>query len=197
MTPRSFVLLGAFILLVAVPAGAQSQLTTMEQQSVDRQVAAPKLDPGAGITLSVVDTALRDVIGSVAQGVTVRYHSGVTNLEAAITAKFSNATIDDALQTVLSSKGLAFKVTGAKSVFIYPNTPENREKYQDSVHTFTIVAADVNRLGQTLNQALTPAGPDDLRPVIVTMSASRTVTVRATSDMMAKIAKIIADNDKR
>jgi type II secretory pathway component HofQ len=181
-----------------VAAGAQAQ-PTPEQRQVDAQTAAPKLAPGAPVTLDFQNTALRDILASVAAagGVSVRYHSGVTNLDVPAGAKFSNSTVEDALQTVVQPRGLAYKVTGAKSVFIYPNTPENREKYTETVRTFSVVNANVNNLGQVLNQALTEPGPDELRPVIVTMGAARTVTVRATADTMAKIAKIIADNDKR
>jgi len=185
-------------LLVPVAATAQAPLTP-EQRQVEAQTAAPKLAPGATVTLELQNTALRDVLASVAAagGVTVRYHSGVTGLDVPAGAKFSNSTVEDALQTVVQSKGLAYKVTGSKSVFIYPNTPENREKYTETVRTFPVVNANVNNLGQVLNQALTEFGPDDLRPVIVTTSTARVVTVRATADTMAKIAKIIADNDKR
>ena len=54
-----------------------------------------------------------------------------------------------------------------------------------------------NTLGQILNRELTAAGPDDVRPVIVSASSAGVIVVRATPDVMAKVAKIIADNDKR
>ena len=171
----------------------------MEQQTIDAQLAAPKLDARAIVAeLDMKAVPLGDIVGAIAKsgGITVRYHSAVTNLDALYIAKLSNAAAGDALQTVLGPKALAFKATGARSVFIYPDTPENRAKYTESVRTFAIVTADVMALTTILNRAITPAA-DDLRPTIVSVRDKRTIHVRATADTMARIAKVIADNDKR
>jgi general secretion pathway protein D len=171
----------------------------MEQQTIDAQLAAPTLDSRAIVAeLDMKAVPLGDVIAAIAKsgGITVRYHSAVTNLDALSTAKLSNAAAGDSLQIVLAPKALAFKATGARSVFIYPDTPENRAKYTESVRTFAIVTADIAALTTTLNRAIAPTA-DDLRPTIVSVRDSRTIHVRATPDMMAKLVKVIADNDKR
>jgi type II secretory pathway component HofQ len=201
MTQRFVVLAAAVVLLVPVVGSAQAQLTAQEQQMIDRQLAAPKLDPNVIVTLDLPVAPLKDVVATVAQAgdVTVRYHSGITDGAAIGAVKLSNATLVDALTMVLASKGLAFKATGAKSVFIYPGTPENREKYTESVRTFAVVNVDASTVGQILNRSLAGSllSPDDLRPAIVTSAATHSIIVRATADAMAKIAKIIADSDKR
>jgi type II secretory pathway component HofQ len=195
MTPRIAGIVIPLVLLVPGIAGAQS----MEQRTVDAQLAAPTLDSRAIVAeLDMKAAPLGDIIGAIAKsgGITVRYHSAVTNLDAPTTARLSNTAAGDALQTVLAPKSLAFKATGARSVFIYPDTPENRAKYTESVRTFTIVTADVMALTVILNRSITPAD-DDLRPTIVSLRDKRTIHVRATPDMMAKLATVIADNDKR
>jgi type II secretory pathway component HofQ len=199
MTARSIVLAAAVALLVPVTAAAQAVPRTPAEQR-DAQLATPKLNPSATVTMDVSGMPVKDIVDGIAKtgGLTVSYHSGATNLSAGAAVKLSNATLEDALQMVLESRGLAFKVTGPKSVFIYPNTPENRQKYTDSVRAFAIANADISVLGQVLNRALTGTfGADDLRPVIYSDKESRTVTVRATADTMAKVAKLIADNDKK
>ena len=201
MTSRSCVLAVVLALLFPAAARAQATITPEEQRMVDLQLATPKLDPNAMVTIDLTSTPVRDIIDTVAKagGITVRYHTGVTNLDAPAAAKVSNTTIQEALQTVLTPRGLAFAVTGAKSVFIYPGTDENRAKYASAVRTFSVANANVASLSQTLNQALGSGvlGPDDLRPTIVTLKSSRTIYVRATPDVMAKVAKLIADADKR
>jgi len=199
MPARSTVSAFALALLLPAVAGAQTQLSPDVQRMVDAQLATPKLNPSATVTVDLAATPVRDVLAAIAKagGITVRYHSGVTNLDAPTSAKLANATIEDSLQLVLGSRGLAFKVTGSKSVFIYRDTPENREKYSETRRTFSIVNADVAIVGQTLNNVFYVVGPDDVRPAMVTDRESRTITVRATADMMTKVAKLIADADKR
>ena len=195
MTSRTAVFAVALALLVPGAAGAQS----LEQQTVDAQLAAPKLDSRAIVTeLDLKAAPLRDVVGAIAKsgGITVRYHSAVTNLDAPTDAKLSNTAAGDALQIVLAPKKLAFQATGARSVFIYPDTSENRAKYTESVRMFTIVTADVMALTGILNRSIGPTA-DDLRPTIVSLRDKRTIHVRATPDTMAKLAKVIADNDKK
>ena len=201
MTSRSGVLAVVLALLFPAAARAQATITPEEQRMVDAQLAIPKLDPNAMVTVDLTSTPVRDIIATVAKagGITVRYHSGVANLDASADVKLSNATIQDALQTVLTPRGLAFAVTSAKSVFIYPGTPENRAKYASAVRTFPVANANVSSLSQILNQGLGNGvlGPDDLRPTIVTLNSSRTIYVRATPEVMAKVSKLIADADKR
>jgi len=201
MTSRSGVLAVVLALLFPAAARAQATITPEEQRMVDAQLAIPKLDPNKIVTVDLTATPVADIIETVAKagGITVRYHSGVTNLDASAAVKLSDATIQDALQNVLTLRGLAFTVTSAKSVFIYPGTAENRAKYASAVRTFSVANANVSSLSQILNQGLGNGvlGPDDLRPTIVTLNSSRTIYVRATPEVMAKVAKLIADADKR
>jgi type II secretory pathway component HofQ len=196
MTPRTAVFVVALVLLIPGTAGAQS----MEQQTIEAQLAAPKLDTRAIVAeLDMKAAPLGDIIGAIAKaaGITVRYHSAVTNLDKLSAVKLSNTAVNDALQLVLAPQALAFKATSARSIFIYPDTPENRAKYKEYLRTFEIVTADVMALTGILNRAITPTADDDLRPVIVSLRDSRTIHVRATADTMTRIAKVIADNDKR
>jgi len=196
MTLRPVILVIASVLVV--PAIDAARLQSPAQRTAEAQLASPKLDSTTTVTgLELTATPLRDIVGAVAKagGITVRFHSAVTNLDALSSVKLPNTTVEDALRSVLDPQALAFKATSAKSVFIYPNTPENREKYTESVRAFAIVKADLIAMTNALNRALTVAA-DDLRPTIVTDRAARTITARATPDMMARIAKVIADNDK-
>ena len=194
MAPRFAVPVLALVLIVALNTGVHSQ--SPEQRMVEAQLAAPKLVEGP-VNLDLPAAPLKDVVAAIAKagGITVRYHSAVAGLDTIAAVKLEKSTVADALKTTLAGRALALKATGSRSVFVYPDTPANREKYTDAVRTFPIAKADVNTLMTFLNGALT-TGPDDLRPTIVSMKVPPTVSVRATPDVMAKIAKLIADNDK-
>ena len=195
MTPRLSAVIATLTLSIAVTAGVSAQ--SPEERLLAMQLAAPKLASDPAVNLDLSGTPLKDIVAAIAKatGVTVRYHSSVTNLDAVANAKLANSIPADAFRTVLGSKSLTFKELGAKAVFVYPDTPANREKFTDAVQTFPITRANINFIQQTLNKSLT-VGPDDLRPTIVSLNQARTISVRATPDMMAQVAKIIAENDK-
>ena len=116
-------------------------------------------------------------------------------VNATSTISVSDGTVEDILSLVLRGSGLSFQATGAKSAFIYPDTPANREKYTVSNRVFALAKADPVMLAQQLNRAV--RSPTDVfQPVFFTVHDSRTIVVRATHERMAWIATWIADNDK-
>jgi len=170
------------------------------QRTVETQLAwaASPLDPLARVgSLDLRDRPLREIVDAVAKagGITVRYAPGMTNLDTPSTLTVSNETVEDALRTVLKSDGLTFQALGAKTAFIYPDTPANREKYTASNRVFALAKADPVMLAQQLNRALR-SPTEVIQPIIVTVRDSRTIIVRASPERMAWIATWIADNDK-
>ena len=172
------------------------------QRSVEAQLArlaSARLDPLARVgSLDFRDRPLREVIDAVAKagGITVRYASGVTNLDTPSTITVSDETVEEALRAVLKSDGLTFQALGAKTAFIYPDTPANREKYTVSNRVFAVAKADPVMLAQQLNRAL--RSPTEVfQPLILTVPDSRTIIVRATPERMAWIATWITENDKQ
>jgi hypothetical protein len=160
--------------------------------------ASVRLDPLARVgSLDLRDRPLREIIDAVAKagGITVRYAPEMTSLDATSTISVSDETVEGVLRGVLKSGGLTFQATGAKSAFIYPDTPANREKYTVSNRVFALAKADPVMLAQQLNRAV--RSPTEIfQPVFFTVNDSRTIVVRATNERMAWIAAWIADNDK-
>ena len=194
----SCLLFSALLVPIAAQAQTPPTLDPQEQRMIDAQTAIPTLSPSATVAaLDMSAAPLKEVVDAIAKaaGISVRYATGVTGLDTSVSAKFSNATAEDALRTTLTPKGLTFQALSSKAVFVYTDTPENRAKYAQSVKTFTIAKADVNLLITTLNRALTGTA-DELRPTIVSAKLARIIVVRATPETMAKVAKLIADNDK-
>ena len=162
------------------------------------RLASVRLDPLARVaSLDLRDRPLREVIDTVARagGITVRYAAEATSLDTPSTVTVSDETVEDALRAVLKNEGLTFQALGAKSAFIYPDTPANREKYTMSNRVFAVAKADPVMLAQQLNRAL--RSPTDVfQPMIFTIRDSRTIVVHATPERLAWIATWIADNDK-
>jgi hypothetical protein len=169
------------------------------QRTVEAQLArAASLDPLARVgNLDFRDRPLKEIIDAVAKaaGITVRYAPGMTGLDTPSTVTMSDETVEDALRAVLKSDGLTFQALGAKTAFIYPDTPANREKYTASIRVFALAKADPVMLASQLNRALR-SPTEVIQPMIFTVRDSRTIIVRASPERMAWIATWIADNDK-
>jgi hypothetical protein len=167
-------------------------------QRMFERLAAVRLDPLARVgSLDLRERPLKEIIDAVAKagGITVRYAPEMTNRDAISTLRVPDATVEDALRAVLKSDGLTFEALGAKSAFIYPDTPENREKYTVSHRVFAVATADPVMLAQQLNRALrSPTAV--FQPMIFTDRDARTLIVRATPERLAWVATWIAENDK-
>jgi len=188
----------------ARPQAAAQLPVVSNDPAVQRQVetlvarASAGLDPLARVgSLDLRDRPLREVVDAVAKagGITVRYAREMTGLDTPSTITVSDETVENALRAVLERDGLTFQATGAKSAFIYPDTPANRDKYTASNRVFALANADPVMLAQQLNRALR-SPTEVIQPMIFTVRDSRTIVVRASPERMAWIATWIADNDK-
>jgi hypothetical protein len=182
---------------VYVPIAAATPSTN--QRSVEALLEMPRFDANIRIaSLKHEKTPISLVMGIMADltRLTAHYDQSVPELTRTCTVNLVNASLDEALDAVLRANGMAFTVLGPKEVFVYSDTPANREKYAWSVRAFPVANADPAALTSLLyKQFLTGPG---IRPIIVaSKSPSPTITVRATGEKMAVIAKLIAENDKR
>ena len=180
------------------PAPPVLPLSADEQQLVDAQFAPAKLNSGATVaSVELRATPLRQILDAIATaaGITIRYDSGIASLDSPADASLSKVDADVALRRTLEPQKLTFKVTGAKSVFVFADTPANREKFTEAIRVFAIANADMMTVTTALNRAM--GKPEGLRPAFVTLAESRKLVVKATPDKMAEIAKVIAANDKK
>ena len=188
----------------AWPQAAAQLPVVSNDPAVQRQVAAlvarasAGLDPLARVSnLDLRDRPLREIVDAIAKagGITVRYAPGMSGPDTPSTITVSDETVENALRAVLKNDGLTFQATGAKSAFIYPDTPANRDKYTVSNRVFALANADPVTLAQQLNRALR-SPTEVIQPMIFTVRDSRTLIVRASPERLAWVATWIADNDK-
>jgi sugar phosphate isomerase/epimerase len=165
---------------------------------VEAQLAPPRLDANARIaSLNLSARPLREVLDAIAQagGITLRYAQKTAWPEGPVGVTLPDQTVGDALQGVLRDHGLTFQAMGPKAAFIYPDTPENREKYLASIRVFPIAKADPVVLTQQLSKLMKPT-TDGFRATVVTLREPRTLIVRAVPELMSWIATWIVENDK-
>jgi hypothetical protein len=189
------------ILLFAGTIQTATQTPTLppgERQQVDAQLADRRLELVTVSALTAENKPVRDVLRSLSEmtGLVTRFDESVPELDTHCTVNMRNLRLDAALQTLLGANKIAWTVTGAKSVFLYSDTPANRQKFAESVRVFALAVAEPGVLQQKLMQLPIVSTASGLRPTVMSTRSARTIWVRATPDKMDEIAKFIAANDK-
>jgi general secretion pathway protein D len=140
--------------------------------------------------------SLRDIFNFVgeATGINVTYDS--TYQDRVYTVNLQEVTLEQALQQIVSANGLFYKVMNPKTIMIIPDNAQKRAQYEEQVIvSFPLSYIDSQELAQTINQVIRPVG-QALAPAVTSNKGSNTVTIRATTAMMAIIERMIETLDK-
>jgi general secretion pathway protein D len=159
----------------------------------------PRLDPRTPLPAQKFQGAVRDVLNTIgsATGITVLYDRGLEGLTGApFTVDLAGHSLESAFNMVLSQNTLTYKIVDSHTVFIYQDTPTQRQKYEDQYQqTFYLSHADAGEVNQILNQMLaTTTG--GTRPIITQNKTANTIVVRASAPMLGLIKNIIDTADK-
>jgi general secretion pathway protein D len=142
------------------------------------------------------NTSLKDVLNSIADvtGINITYDREVTDRQ--ITVQLDGATLEQALNQIMTMNQLSYKVINERSIFVFPDTPPKHAQYDEQVvRTFYVSHADATELTQILSTIIRLPGIA-VQPAIVANKTSNTITVRATSSVVQIIERIIQQNDK-
>ena len=105
-------------------------------------------------------------------------------------------TLEQALQQIVAANGLFYKVMNPKTIMIIPDNAQKRAQYEEQVIvSFPLSYVDSQELAQTINQVIRPVG-QALAPAVTANKSTNTVTIRATTAMMAIIERMIETLDK-
>jgi general secretion pathway protein D len=140
--------------------------------------------------------SLRDIFNFVgeATGINVTYDS--TYQDRVYTVSLQEVTLEQALQQIVSANGLFYKVMNPKTIMIIPDNAQKRAQYEEQVIvSFPLSYIDSQELAQTINQVIRPVG-QALAPAVTANKGTNTVTIRATTSMMAIIERMIETLDK-
>lgn len=140
--------------------------------------------------------SLRDILNFIgeATGINVTYDN--TYQDRVYTISVQDVTLEQALQQIVSANGLFYKVMNPKTIMIIPDNAQKRAQYEEQVIvSFPLSYVDSQELAQTINQVIRPVG-QALAPAVTANKSTNTVTVRATTSMMAIIERMVETLDK-
>ena len=140
--------------------------------------------------------SLRDIFNFVgeATGINVTYDS--TYQDRVYTVNLVDVTLEQALQQIVAANALFYKVMNPKTIMIIPDNAQKRAQYEEQVIvSFPLSYVDSQELAQTINQVIRPVG-QALAPAVTANKSTNTVTIRATTAMMAIIERMIETLDK-
>jgi general secretion pathway protein D len=178
------------------------------QEMQDRARATspvPILNPASRepITLSVTNTAIRDILNALAAsaGITITYDrdletAGQQGIGRLTSVQMDGLTIDQALSQILSVNQLAYKVVTPRMILVFQDNAQKHQLYDEQViQTFPISHANITELAALLSTMLRPTGIP-IQPLFQPVPTTNSIMAKATVAMMEIAARVIALNDK-
>lgn len=159
---------------------------------------APLLNPAsrAPIEIRFNQSSLRDILTflSNATGINIIYDASFQ--DRAVTVQLSGS-IEQALNTLLSSNGLFYSVLDERTIVVAQDTAANRLKYERQVAlTIPLSYADATEIAAMLTAITRTTTSVTIPPVIVPNKTNNTITVRATRPVIDVIQQLVLSNDK-
>jgi general secretion pathway protein D len=164
----------------------------------------PRLDPRAVVPqMRFTNAAVRDLLRTISEltNINIHYDQG---LEAALsrphTIDNQQTPLVDVLNQVLQAQQLTFKVVNSNTIFIYQDTVQKRQQFEDQyIQTFFLSGTTPAVIQQALQQLLVAGGAGGQIPIpprITVNADGNTITVRATAPVLEVIDSFIRANDR-
>ena len=174
----------------------KSPLVQLREQA--RLQAAPLLNPAsrAPFDIDFKQASLRDILTfmSNATGINVIYDASFQDRPVSVRL---TGSIEQALNTLLSSQGLFYSVLDERTIVVAQDTAPNRLKYERQVAmTLPLSYADATEIAQMLIAITRTTTGVTIPPVIIPNKTSNTITVRATQPVIDVIQQLVLTNDK-
>ncbi|MGE3191349.1 MAG: tetratricopeptide repeat protein, partial [Vicinamibacterales bacterium] len=178
-------------------AQPRSQIDELRDQA-RRNSPEPVLNPASRepLTITFTNASMRDVLNFIgsASGINITYDRDFQ--DRSITLNLDGVTLEDALQQIMVTNQLFYKVLNERTILVSADTGQKRAQYEEQViRTFYISHADASELAQLLTGVIRVPGMA-IQPSIVANKTANTVTVRASSSVAQIIERIVAANDK-
>jgi len=138
--------------------------------------------------------AILDVIAN-ATGINITYDREVVD-RAGISLQLNGVTLEQALNQIMTSNGLSYKIVNERSILVFPDTSPKHLQYDDQViKTIYLSNADPQEIVQILSAVARVQGLA-IQPVIYPNKTSNSVTIRGTTQMVQILEKMVEQNDK-
>jgi type II secretory pathway component GspD/PulD (secretin) len=160
--------------------------------------AAPLLNPAsrAPIEYDFKNSPLRDILTflSNATGINVIYD---TSFQDRLVTVRLTGSIEQALNTLLTSNGLFYTVLDERTIVVAQDTAPNRLKYERQVAlTLPVSYADATEVSQMLIAITRTTTGATIPPVIYPNKTNNSITVRASQPVVDVIRELVLANDK-
>lgn len=177
-------------------ATPRPEIEKMRQQA--RRSTEPVLSPTnpEPLIVNLVNTSLREILVFIGKysGINVTFDRDFQ--DRAITLSLEGVSLEQALQQIMISNQLFYKVINERTIIVAADSTQKRAQYEDQViRTFFISNADATELQTLLNSLLRVAGMA-IQPQIVPNKTANTITIRATAPVVQIAERIIEANDK-
>jgi type II secretory pathway component HofQ len=176
---------------------AQPKSNLAQMRETARQTGPPPLFnlttvlPGIRFT----NASLRDILGSIGMSAGINVTFDNTFQDRQYSVQMDNSTLEEALAQITAANQLFYKVVTPRSIIVVPDNVQKRGQYEEqAIRTFPVSHADATELAQTINTVIRVGG-GQVQPMVVANKTSNTLTVRATTNVMAIIERIVESND--
>jgi general secretion pathway protein D len=185
----------------AEAARPRPQIEQMKEKAKQAS-AEPLLNPASRAPLVFKFAAgitVKQILDFLAQAAGINVMFETTYQEATTTKSaidLDGVTLEQALNLVLTSNNLFYKVLNVRTILIIPESPANRAKYEDQViRTFYLSHADATEMLTLLNGIIGQAQTQN-RPFFQPNKSANSITVRGSASIVAIVERVIENNDK-
>ena len=167
-----------------------------------RQQARRRIEPVLSPTnpepliVNLINTSLREILSFIGNysGINVTFDRDFQ--DRSITLKLEGVSLEQALQQIMISNQLFYKVLNERTIIVAADSSQKRMQYEDQViRTFFISNADATEMQMLLTGLLRVAGMA-IQPQIIANKTANTVTIRATGPVVQIAERILEANDK-
>jgi type II secretory pathway component GspD/PulD (secretin) len=166
----------------------REQARAMGQPLIDLTTRLP--------SLKFNSASLRDILNFIGTQAGVNITFDQSYQDRAYTINLEDVTAEQALQQIMVSNQLFYKVLNPKTILIIPDNAANHAKYDDMVlRVFYLSHADAAEVNQIINSMMR-ISTMGVQPVALPNKPANTITVRATAPVMEIIERLIRANDR-
>src|SRR5688572_660398 len=176
---------------------SRPQPSVQQLQQAARQSPEPLLNPASRDPIDVVfnNASLQDILNSMGMSAGINVTFERDYMDRSYSVQMRAVTFEQALNQILAANQLFYKVVNAQTIMVIPDNAQKRALYEEQViRTFFISHADATEVAQILNAVIRiPALA--VAPQIVANKTNNTITVRASSNIVQIIERIVEQND--
>ena len=171
----------------------------IEELRQQAQAGLPRLDPRTPIPYLRSTGSIRDLLGQISNvtGVGITYEAQTQSLvDRPFPFEIRNLSVEEALAQIMTSNRLTYKIIGQNTIFVYADTPQNRQTYEDQyVQSFMLSHADAGETSALLNQMLSQ-GSVGTRPQIQVAKNANMLVIKASLPVLQVIDNLLKTLDK-